>query len=139
MKINKEVREALGYKSSWPVKGDRIMCLRNNYLRGLFNGMQGDLVSFGKAKNHIDFYSDGGSYDLYFEPSSFNSEKPEISMSRNDPDPFEYAYCITAHKSQGDEWGTVMVIEQKCDNWEHKRWAYTAASRAKDKLIWVCA
>ena len=39
--------------------------------------------------------------------------------------------------SQGDEWNNVMVIEQRSGMWSHKRWAYTAASRAKTKLVWV--
>lgn len=39
--------------------------------------------------------------------------------------------------SQGDEWNKVLVIEERCDLWEHSRWAYTAASRAREALVWV--
>jgi hypothetical protein len=39
--------------------------------------------------------------------------------------------------SQGDEWPIVMVLEQKCSRWDHKRWAYTSASRAKESVLWV--
>ena len=58
------------------------------------------------------------------------------------PDPpfeFSYAYGITCHKSQGSEWGKVMVYEERFpfDKTEHARWAYTAATRASEKLVWV--
>lgn len=137
VRVNEVVRRKLNYDPAWPVEGEKLMCLRNNRDRGLFNGMQGKLHSFGKAKNHINFYSDYNSFDVYFDPSTLGQEKPEISTNRQDPDPFEYAYCITTHKSQGDEWNKVMVIEQVCKNWNHWRWAYTAASRAKEHLIWA--
>jgi len=38
---------------------------------------------------------------------------------------------------QGDEWDKVMVMEQKSGLWDHRRWAYTAASRAMEQLVWV--
>lgn len=39
---------------------------------------------------------------------------------------------------QGSEWDAVTVIEQRCRHWAHTRWAYTAASRARKDLVWVC-
>ena len=55
------------------------------------------------------------------------------------PFEFAYAYGITCHKAQGSEWGKVLVIEERFpfDKEEHARWAYTAATRASDKLVWV--
>lgn len=53
--------------------------------------------------------------------------------------PFDYAYVVTCHKMQGDEQPNILVYEQVCDKWDHKRWAYTAASRAKDKVYWACS
>lgn len=44
---------------------------------------------------------------------------------------------LISHNSQGDEWDRVIVIEQKSSLWNHRRWAYTAASRAMEQLIWV--
>lgn len=137
VQVNEVVRRQLEYDPAWPVEGEKLMCLRNNRDRNLFNGMQGQLLSFGKAKNHMNFYSDNNWLDVYFDPATLGQEKPEISTNRQDPDPFEYAYCITCHKAQGDEWDRVMVIEQVCRNWDHRRWAYTAASRAKEHLIWA--
>lgn len=137
VKINKIVREQLNYNPDWPVEGEKLMCLRNNRDRCLFNGMQGKIFSFGKAKNHIIFLSDDKCLDVFFDPSTLNQEKPDISMNREDPDPFEYAYCITAHKSQGDEWDRVMGVEQVCKYWDHRRLCYTIASRARSFLTWA--
>jgi intein/homing endonuclease len=38
---------------------------------------------------------------------------------------------------QGDEADFVAVIEQRCGAWDHRRWTYTAASRAKKRLLWI--
>lgn len=72
------------------------------------------------------------------------TEKQEYLIRGNNkcadpPFEFAYAYGITCHKAQGSEWGKVLVIEERFpfDKEEHARWAYTAATRASDKLVWV--
>ena len=74
----------------------------------------------------------------------FLTGKQEYVMKKNHkcPDPpfeFAYAYGITCHKAQGSEWGKVLVYEERFpfDKEEHARWAYTAATRASEKLVWV--
>lgn len=137
--INRQIRKAAQYPDNFPVIGEKLMCLRNNKQLGLFNGMQGTVEHlFTKPKNKMTFFSDGNGYDVLFDPHAFNKERQEQqSFHRDDPLPFEFCYAITCHKAQGDEFGKVMVLEQKCNNWDFKRWAYTAASRAKEQLIWA--
>ena len=55
------------------------------------------------------------------------------------PFDFAYAYAITTHKSQGSEWDKVLVFEESFPRVtdEHRRWLYTAATRAKEKLVIV--
>lgn len=55
------------------------------------------------------------------------------------PKEFDYGYCITCHKSQGSEYGKVLVLEEwlKGDAEMHARWLYTAATRAVDRLVIV--
>lgn len=50
---------------------------------------------------------------------------------------FTYGYAITCHKAQGSEWDNVLVIEENFpfDKEEHKKWLYTAATRAAKKLV----
>ena len=62
----------------------------------------------------------------------------------------DYGYCTTVHKCQGSEFARVAVFEQaapwqenaagfrtKPSAEEHKQWAYTAATRASKRLLWV--
>ena len=136
--INSQVRTGLGFDGSLNV-GERIMCLRNDKKLCLFNGMQGIVrkIYKKKTKNYIDFEFDGRLLEkIYYDPSTFGQESYKIKHGKDTPNPFDYAYCITAHKAQGDEWDDILVIEQQCKNWSHKRWAYTAASRAKNILKW---
>jgi len=139
---NIQIRKALGYEGLLNI-GERIMCLKNNRKAGLFNGMQGIVRNLYKLKSrsYIDFEFDGEILEgVCFDDSCFGQESYQIKQKGQDgPNPFDYAYCITGHKSQGDEWDDVLVIEQMCKNWAHKRWAYTAASRAKKKLRWKAA
>jgi exodeoxyribonuclease-5 len=66
----------------------------------------------------------------------------QMAMNKRCVDPpyeFAYAYGITCHKAQGSEWDKVLVFEEKFpfDPEEHKRWLYTAITRAKEKLVIV--
>ena len=55
------------------------------------------------------------------------------------PKEFTYAYAITVHKAQGSEWDNIVVLEENFpfDKEEHKRWLYTACTRASKKLVLV--
>lgn len=58
------------------------------------------------------------------------------------PEQFPVAATITAHKAQGSEWPRVAVFHQRHSMsrmGDHMalRWLYTAASRAKERLLMV--
>lgn len=55
------------------------------------------------------------------------------------PNEFDYGYCVTCHKSQGSEYDKVLVFEEFLRGGDHARWLYTAATRAKKKLVIVRA
>lgn len=90
-------------------------------------------------------------YGLSMDKKLFNGTTPTLDwktsfkMSKNPrtrdflPMEFTYAYAITTHKSQGSEWDKVLVIEERFpfDREEHKRWMYTACTRAAKKLVLV--
>ncbi len=139
VEFNTVARNELGRSEGEPAVGDRVMCLKNNRALGLFNGMQGEATRIDVEKRRMVFRSDGRDYLVSYDPDAFNRiKRPEHDGRRKDNRlPFDYAYCVTAHKAQGDEWDSVLVVEQRCDLWDHKRWAYTAASRAKKHLTWV--
>lgn len=60
-------------------------------------------------------------------------------LKGTEPFDFNYGYAITTHRAQGSEWDKVLVFEE---NWpfnteEHRRWLYTAVTRAQSKLVLV--
>ena len=136
--VNNNVRRLAG--RSGPVEeGDRVICLRNNKTDQVFNGMHATVyaVDIGRRKITIDLDDGERKWDLPFWPQQFDAEASltDVDYQIN---LFDFGYCITAHKSQGSEWDNIIVYEQVCKKWDHARWAYTAASRAKNGLIWLC-
>lgn len=55
------------------------------------------------------------------------------------PFDFAYAYALTTWKSQGSEWDKILGYEERFpfDAETHRKCAYTLATRAKEKLVWV--
>lgn len=140
VEMNARIRSILGFSGLVNV-GERVMCLKNNKKLCLFNGMQGivrDLYEDGKKKL-MDFEFDGTLYPaIWYDTKQFGQERPSMDHKLGEqPNPFDYAYTITAHKAQGDEWNRVLAMEQKCKGWDHCRWTYTVGSRAKERLVWA--
>ena len=81
-------------------------------------------------------------YQYFLDGTPSLTPRQSYLLNKNDnaPDaPFEfaYAYAITTHKAQGSEWDKVLVFEEAFpyNKEEHKRWLYTAVTRAKEKLV----
>ena len=55
--------------------------------------------------------------------------------------PATWGHAITVHKAQGTEWRSVLIVDQsdeqveRLDKDEAARWLYTAASRARERLV----
>ena len=136
VQLNERVRNHKKIAITFIAKNEKVMCLRNNQKLGLFNGMQGKIKKVYKNYT-FDFETEDLLYDrIKYSPDQFGREKYDIKYD-DSGNPFDYAYAITAHKSQGDEFGSVLAIEERCNNWDHTKWCYTVASRAKSSLIWV--
>ncbi len=134
--INRRVRSFRKIEPAHVVQGEKVICLRNNRVERLFNGMQG-IVTMVHKRYRFDFISDGMIYkNVKYDHKQFGEETNKFEFDQ-DANPFDYAYAITCHKAQGDQFGNVIVFEQRCEKWDHVRWAYTAASRAVNGLIWV--
>ena len=133
----------------------------------LVNGTTGTVTSISKgrgnrfeeAKLTISMLPDGYTaeeYDEYPYDVSFRNlhidhkliTKKEPTVNKGNfklippklrPYEFDYGYCITCHKSQGSEYDNVLVFEEHLKGGDHARWLYTAATRAKKKLVIVRA
>jgi exodeoxyribonuclease-5 len=141
VKVNERVRKEKKIDCTFIAKEEKIICLRNHKLLGLFNGMQGVVDKVHKSRSEkygiFDFWSDGVFYpSIKYDPDQFGKDSNQFDF-KQEPNPFDYAYAITAHKAQGDQFGNIVVFEQECDKWDHVRWTYTAASRAMNGIIWL--
>lgn len=114
-----------------------MICLRNNWKRGIYNGLTGTVLTAGGMGARLSItiqFDDGSLYDGVAFAAQFNYPATLMDTSA---DLFDYGYCLTAHKSQGSQARSVAVFEEhprflKNDEW--KRWLYTAVTRAEEKL-----
>lgn len=100
-----------------------IMLTQNDYQLELYNGEVGLLIS-----------SSAGDYALFPERGNKDGIKkfPAILLPK-----YEYAYCISIHKSQGSEFDHVVMLVPPGSEIFGKEVFYTAATRAKKRLeIW---
>lgn len=147
--INKAVRARLGFINyPLPANGDKVICLRNNRDEGIFNGMQGRVVSIKSAsslwfatKIHMEDRADytGSVLKEQFGAEQTIREHPSIAQ-KDLKDLFDFGYCLTVHKAQGSEAESVVLFEERFsqssdDQW--RRWLYTAVTRARKYLMIV--
>jgi exodeoxyribonuclease-5 len=139
--LNHKVRKLHGYAEPLAI-GERIICLRNSRDHGLYNGQLGAVMHVDFGREELDFRA---GKDLYqgvpYHGEVFGTEKqPQHCVIDRSRQVFDYAYAITCHKAQGSEWAKVLVYEQRLrlPDWDHGRWCYTAASRARQQITWVC-
>lgn len=99
--------------------------------------------NFKSDDNVTNFYNLSMDKRMILEGEPTLNWKESYKLSNNKkfmgslPLSFTYGYAITCHKSQGSEWDKVLVIEEgfPYDKEEHKKWLYTAATRAAKKLV----
>lgn len=145
-KINQHIRQNLGFESKYPEQGDRVICLRNNNKKGIYNGMLGT-ITYIKTKNK-DWYSAEIQMDDNTRPYSgliyapqFGSTKP-INFTENRKhaaigDLFDFGYALTVHKAQGSQAKKVIMFEERfkhMDDEMWRRWLYTGVTRAQEEL-----
>ncbi len=105
--------------------GDKVMQLKNNYDKKIYNGDIGfvDKIINPKAK---------GKQNAIVVKFKNNN----VELTRNDLYELTHAYAISIHKSQGSEFKVVVLpIDKESDHMLTKKLIYTAITRAKDKLI----
>lgn len=143
--LNESLRNQVG-RTGDPAPGDVVICLRNSYENGVFNGMRGRLLSVEvdqwreSAMADIQVYGeDDVPYHGKIAIDQFGKPKTLTSMNRT-YGLWDYGYAMTCHKAQGSQADTVVVIEERMPNVSdaiHARWLYTAITRAAKSLILV--
>lgn len=107
--------------------GAPIICTKNHYKHGLFNGALGIV-------QHIDggvFVAwDGDRIDPMTEKTTLRLVPQEVSLD------VRLAYSITCHKSQGSAAKAVIVALEET-KLQTREWLYTAVTRARQQVIIV--
>jgi len=95
--INNQMRKGYGFNNIYPEVNDKLICLRNNNLNGLINGMLGKCVNFNEKKSKLNFMSDENELfkNLKIHKGIFTNE--DIKYQK-DIESFDYGYTITTHK-----------------------------------------
>lgn len=140
--INRRIREeVLGREGPLPVKGDRLVCLRNNHEMGLLNGSLWTVVQATQIDDDEMLLSLLGEGDQTVETIAHTAifEGRELSyFERRNADEFDYGYALTCHKAQGSQWGSVFVVDESaCFKAHASKWLYTAITRAADRVVVV--
>lgn len=145
-RLNNFIRQAKGFESPNPTSGDRVICLRNNHKKGIFNGMLGTIVSIEKEDKNwylAEILMDGESknYQGLISVEQFNTDGALNFTDKRSKitkgDLFDFGYALTVHKAQGSQAKRVVLFEERFpkmtdDSW--KRWLYTAVTRAEEEL-----
>ena len=130
-KLNTRLQEVLNPAGSAPSiqsggrvfrPGDKLIQIRNNYEKNVFNGDIGLIKSVDPSTGTITV--------------SFNPEV--VEYSRNSLDELVHAYAVTIHKSQGSEYPAVIILLHT----QHypmlqRNLVYTALTRAKQLAVLI--
>jgi exodeoxyribonuclease-5 len=138
--LNNQIRTSKGMKLGLPMPSDKLICLKNNNMNGLINGMTGECMSYEEKTSKLSFRSDEG-YEwlsVKIDDNIFRGEEPK--KYDKEIEQFDFGYAITVHKSQGSQFQRVLLFEEYLGRGaDHNKWLYTAVTRAVDKLIIVGA
>ncbi|MFA5833692.1 MAG: ATP-dependent RecD-like DNA helicase [Bacteroidota bacterium] len=128
--LNKKLQHVLNGKSSVCWQGserkfllnDKVMQLRNNYDKEVYNGDIGKIIGHDKeeGKLYVNFYGKRTDYSF------------------DDLDQLVLAYSTTIHKSQGNEFNAVVIpLTMSHFIMLQRNLIYTAITRAKQRLFLV--
>jgi len=143
---NMRMRERRGFDDAMPAAGDKLVCLRNNRKKGLFNGGLWAVKERGGRKTGImtlrllpDDETATRGVKVSVRPECFSGGIEQIDWQRRKPyDEFDYGYVLTVHKAQGSQWDDVVLFDESFafpDSRE--RWLYTGVTRAARRLTIV--
>ncbi len=141
--LNKAIR-SLHFDTPNPQVGDRVICLKNNRIVDIFNGMTGTILDIARqGEDKLEYYDAEIALDYEDIPfwgkisiEQFNS--PEIvDRKLEEVNYFDFGYALTVHKAQGSQAKRVVVFEERfprMDDDTFRRWLYTAVTRAEEEL-----
>jgi exodeoxyribonuclease-5 len=143
---NIRIRQRRGFTDALPMTGDKLVCLRNNRRKGLFNGALWMVKERPKARRQIIGMrlkpeDDPGAKILKVSvrPECFTGAIEQVEWpQRKRYDEFDFGYVLTVHKSQGSQWDDVVLFDESFAFPDSRdRWLYTGVTRAAKRLTVV--
>ena len=140
---NMRVRQRRNIEDPLPVAGDKLVCLRNNRKKALFNGGLWRVKSRAQSKSKIvtmrlapDEDFGGRLTKVSVRADCFDGGIDDIPWEQRRPyDEFDYGYVLTVHKSQGSQWDDVVLFDESFAFQDSRaRWLYTGITRAARRL-----
>jgi exodeoxyribonuclease-5 len=144
--FNARMRQRRGFIGALPAVGDKLVCLRNNKRKGLFNGGLWQVKEKPSARRDVirmriapdeGFAGKGLKVSVRRECFTGGIEAMEWPL-RKRCDEFDYGYVLTVHKAQGSQWDDVVLFDESgvfADS--RQRWLYTGVTRAAKRLTVV--
>lgn len=139
---NNRIRQLSGYdQQPFPIKGERLVCLRNNRELGIYNG-----VTYLASEDAID---SGDNVTMWIQEEDTNSNyvvgahrsiflNEELPWyEKKDHEEFDYGYALTVHKSQGSQWARTTLFDEWSMQDSRRQWLYTGLTRAADSVTCV--
>lgn len=103
--------------------GDKLMQIKNNYQRGVYNGDVGLLIDINRFTETLTVRFD---------------EEREVEYGFADVEELELAYAVTIHKSQGSEYPAVVIpVFSGPRMLRTRNLIYTAVTRAKKCVVLI--
>lgn len=145
---NQRMRKLMGFDDPLPVKGDRLVCIRNDRSKQIYNGglfevlrrrepgSKPDCVRLSLTSE--DFPTRAAIHvtvrEEFFTGGAENIDWKALRRQQQ----FNYGYALTVHKAQGSQWNDVILFDESRvfgeDRW---RWLYTGITRASERVTVV--
>ncbi len=104
--------------------GDRVMPIRNNYDKGVFNGETGTVTGITPEQRLVEILIDDGD---------------TVTYGFDELDDLTHAYAISVHRSQGSEYPFVVapIVAESGGIMLRRRLLYTLVTRARSWVVLV--
>jgi exodeoxyribonuclease-5 len=145
-KYNMRMREHRGFADMLPMAGDKLVCLRNNRRKGLFNGGLWVVKERPTTRRQIlglrlrpEDSPGERTVKVSVRPECFSGGIEQVEwVKRKRYDEFDYGYVLTVHKAQGSQWDDVVLFDESFAFPDSRaRWLYTGVTRAAKRLTVV--
>jgi exodeoxyribonuclease-5 len=140
------MRERRGFQDKLPQAGDKLVALRNNKKKGLFNGGLWSVIERRERKSGVlalrikpEDEPHARTMRVTARPECFLGDLAALDWNlRKGHDEFDFGYVLTVHKAQGSQWDDVCLFDESAAFPESRaRWLYTGITRAAKRLTVV--